>query len=64
MAWNILKRSKISYAKQPLIPIIYVERFVKLKISTKTFISARFLMKVMKKQSITHMFMYRNDVSL
>ena len=64
MAWNILKRSKISYAKQPLIPIIYVEHFVKFKNSTKTFISARFLMKIVKKQSINHMFMYRDDVSL
>ena len=55
------KRSKISYAKQPLLPIIYVERFVIFKNGTKTFISARFLMKVMKKtgfKSYIHVFVW------
>ena len=31
MAWNVLKRSKISYANQPLLSIIYVEHLKVLK---------------------------------
>ena len=57
------KRSKISYAKQPLLPIIYVERFVIFKKRYKNvYFCPVFDESDEKKQVLNHIFMYLYDI--